>query len=55
MLKKFRTFVTLLLVLGLSAVLMGDAAENYPIFSRDTRKLLGLRRPRWKRINASCR
>ena len=32
MLKKFRTFVTLLLVLGLSAVLMGDAAETTQYF-----------------------
>ena len=32
MLKRFRTFVTLLLVLGLSAVLMGDAAETTQYF-----------------------
>ena len=32
MLKKFRTFVTLLLVFGLSAVLMGDAAETTQYF-----------------------
>ena len=32
MLKKFRTFVTLLLVFGFSAVLMGDAAETIQYF-----------------------
>ena len=32
MLKRFRTFVTLLLVFGLSAVLMGDAAETTQYF-----------------------